>query len=322
MGIGMSIVFTGLCALVTDGQHGSGQVLLVDAKAVGEVRGMELPEHSATLAVSLSSLVNADSSGPDRVVTAAWSGAPVRDSSAMADQLGLWDLKGTEVRILVPGGTGGGLQVFDAAAGASSWPAAPRDPNDPDGWRDLRFIADMKPLAGDSQIDPALVASNEAGLPRAVATRIRLDTGVLEAGMPSAPDHRDETFDFADANGRSRLRQALTDSLRWNLDTNAAAVVIEIRPISGGPTRRLVLKPSATRHAIFVSNLPAWSGLRDAHQSMSLEEMAALHFGVYYKLLRHQPADQPLPRLWRESISRGSGFAGTIRCPPSTFTQN
>ena len=109
MGIGLSIVFTGLCALVTDGQHGSGQVLLVDAQGVGEVRGVMLPEHSATLAVSLASLVNADSASPTRVITA-WPGALSFDeaggSAATIGQLGLWDLKGSEVRILVQGGSG------------------------------------------------------------------------------------------------------------------------------------------------------------------------------------------------------------------------
>ncbi len=327
MGIGLSIVFTGLCAVVTDGQHASGQVLLVDAQGVGEVRGMTLPEHSPTLAISLESLVNAESSSPTRVVTT-WPGAASLDaadggSAAMVGQLGLWDLTGSEVRILVQGGSGGGLRAFDAAAGTSSWPAPPPRPNDPAAWRDLRFVADMKPLAGDGQIDPALVsADNDAGLPSAVASRIYLDTGLLEAGIPSHPAHRDDVFEFDDASGQPRLRQALTDSLRWSLDTDAAAVVIEIRPVAGGPAKRLVLKPSTSRHDVFVSNLPMENAPHDGRHAMSIEEMAALHFGAYYKLLHQQPADQPLPRVWVPPAGRGVGLAGPVMCPPAQFTRN
>jgi len=327
MGIGLSIVFTGLCAVVTDGQHASGQVLLVDAPGVGEVRGMKLPEHSPTLAINLASLVNADSSSPTRVVTA-WPGAVLLDSAngssgAMVGQLGLWDLRGSEVHILVQGGSGTGLRAFHAPPGTSSWPSPPQKPHDPAGWRDLRFVADMKPLAGDGQIDPALVsANNDAGLPGAVASRIYLDTGLLEAGIPSEPAHRDDVFEFDDASGQPRLRQALTDSLRWNLDTDAAAVVIEIRPVAGGPAKRLVLKPSASRHDVFVSNLPMENTPHDSRHAMSSEEMAALHFGAYYKLLQHQPADQPLPRLWILPAGNGLGMGGPVICPPARFTRN
>ena len=67
MGIAVTVVFTGLCALVTGGDRAPGQVLLVDAKGLGEVGGVELPDHAPTLVVSLSSLANAETSRPDRV---------------------------------------------------------------------------------------------------------------------------------------------------------------------------------------------------------------------------------------------------------------
>ena len=73
MSVAVSIVFTGLCALVTDGGRRPAQVLLVDAKAVGEVRGVTLPEHAPTLVAALSTLANPEASGPTRVVTA-WPG--------------------------------------------------------------------------------------------------------------------------------------------------------------------------------------------------------------------------------------------------------
>jgi hypothetical protein len=327
MGIGLSIVFTGLCAVVTDGPQGSGQVLLVDARGVGEVRGMRLPEHAPTLAVELASLVNADSSEPSRVVTA-WPGAASLKSGngaseAMVGQLGLWDLAGSELRILVQGGSRSGLRAFEAAPGTSTWPSPPLEPHEPAGWRDIRFVADMRPLADGGQIDPALVAANiNGGLPGAIASRILLDTGLLEAGIPSEPAYRDDVFAFADASGQPRLRQALTDSVRWALDTVATSVVIEIRQAAGGPAKRLVLKPSASRHEFFVSNLPVENASHEAGHAMSIDEMTALHFGAYYKLLRHQPADQPLPRLWVSPADRGLGLGGPVMCPPARFTRN
>jgi hypothetical protein len=324
MGIGLSIVFTGLCAVVTDGPQATGQVLLVDAQGVGEVRGMKLPEHAPTLAINLASLANADSSYPTRVVTA-WPGAAGLDSAtggrAQVGQLGLWDLRGSEVRILVQGGNAGGLHALEVPAG-SSWPAPPQDPNDPDAWRDLRFVADMKPLAGDGQVDPALVsAQNATRLPGAVAAKIYLEGGTLEAGIPSETAYRDDIFEFQGAAGQPKLRQALTDTVMWNMNTEGT-VVIEIRPVGGAPAKRLVLKPNATRHDVFVSNLPIENTVHDSRHAMSLEEMAAVHFGVYYKLLRHQPADQPLPRVWVPPATRGLGVGGTAICPPARFTRN
>ena len=73
MSAAVSIVFTGLCALVAGGEGRSAQVLLADAKGVGEIGGIALPEHAPTLVVSLSALANAETSGPSRVVTA-WPG--------------------------------------------------------------------------------------------------------------------------------------------------------------------------------------------------------------------------------------------------------
>jgi hypothetical protein len=321
MGIGLSIVFTGLCALVTDSERASGQVLLVDAPGVGEVRGVLLPEHAPTLVVSLASLANPESSRPSRVVTA-WPGQVTGTSTGMVEQLGVWDLRGAEVRIRVQGESILGLHTFQAASTSSSWPDPPRDANDPAGWRDLRFIAEMKPLAGDGRIDPALVANEVGSLPRAVAARIHLDAGIVEAAIPSQTAFRDDVFEFRGAGELPKLRQALTDTLRWSLDTDAAVVVIEIRPATGGPAKQLVLTPSATRHELFVSNLPVENVAHSAHHAVSAEELAALHFGAYYKLLRNRPSDEPLPRRWAPSVaSRGTGNMGPIICPPATFTR-
>lgn len=329
MNIGLSIVFTGLCALVTDGERGPGQVLLVDAKGVGEVGGVALPEHAPTLVVSLASLANAESSRPSRVIVA-WPGDGAADgaatpSTAVPGQVGLWDLSGSEVRIRVPGGASRGLRVFRASDGSSSWPQPPRNADDPAAWRDVRFVADMTTLAGDGRIDPALVAELDESprLPSSVSARIQLDAGLVEGGVPSAETYRDDWFEFRGSGNEPKLRQALTDTIRWSLDADAEAIVIEITPVTGGPGRQLVLKPRAARHQVFVSNMPVEVMGAKPHHAISVEEMAALHFGAYYKLLRNRPADEPLPRLWvSPAIEKGAGVIGPFMCPPAVFTRD
>jgi len=68
MTVALSIVFTGLCALVTNGDRKPAQVLLVDASGVGEVDGVALPAHVPTLVARLATLAKAESSQPTRVV--------------------------------------------------------------------------------------------------------------------------------------------------------------------------------------------------------------------------------------------------------------
>jgi hypothetical protein len=326
MGVTVSIVFTGLCALVTGGDRAPGQVLLVDANGVGKVGGVELPVHAPTLVVSLSSLANADTSSPTRVVTA-WPGESIvgnGGSAVAADQIGVWDLTGSEVRIRVQGDQGGGTDLSQQRGGVSSWPEPPRNANDPESWRDLRFVADMRALAGDGRIDPALVdtdATHSDALPHALSARVYLNGGRLDAGMPSQETYRDDIFEFRAVGSEPRLRQALTDTIQWSLESDSAAVVIEITPVAaGGSVKRLVLARSAVPHRLFVSNLPAENRLGHAHDTLTDHDLAALHFGVYYELLRNKPADRPLPRLWVPAVQRrATGIMGPVICPPALF---
>jgi hypothetical protein len=245
-------------------------------------------------------------------------------SAGPATQVGLWDLAGSEVRIRVQGGDGAGLDLFRPLDGTSSWPEPPRDINDPASWRDLRYVADMSSLAGDGRVDPRLIEPGDThALPKAVAARIHLEEGRLEAGLPSQPRSGASVFEFRDGTNAPRLRQALTDTIRWSLDRDAAAVAIEIIPVSGGRVKRLVLKPSATPHSVFVSNLPAENGPTHAHHAFTDEEMGALHFGAYYALLGKTPAERPLPRPWLAARSRRStGRMGGPFCPPARFGRN
>ena len=319
MSVALSIAFTGLCALIGDGNGKPGEILLLDAKGVGEVHGITLPEHAPTLVVSLNDLANPDSSRPNRVVSS------TPNHSGRVDQLGLWDLTGSEVHVRAQGGAGSGVQFFRPSKDETSWPEPPRDVRNPASWRDLRFLANMKALVGDGRIDPALTGEGNSGLdrlPRPVAARVHLDAGLLQGAIPSQETYREDLFEFRGA-GKPALRQALTDTMEWTLQTGAAAVIIEITPVAGGETKRLLLAPSAAPHRLYVSNLPSENSVHtETHHAMTDEEMTAVHFAAYYKLLLNEPADQPLPQLWRpSSVRKGTGLVRPVMCPVAMFSR-
>lgn len=318
MSVALSIAFTGLCALVGDGKGGRGEILLVDAVGVGAVRGVRLPEHAPTLVISLGDLANPDSSRPTRVIA----GTP--DAAGRVDQLGLWDLKGSEVRIRPQGGSAG-LRLFQPTANETSWPEPPQNTQDPAAWRDLRYVASMQALVGDGRIDPAILQDDDSGrshLSPAVAARIHLDAGLLEGTIPSQDTYRAEVFEFRGEGSAPGMRQALTDTMQWTLHAESEAIVIEIVPVAGGEARRLLLAPSASPHRLYVSNLPSDNEAHDhANEAMGSDELAALHFAAYYKLLLHEPGDGPLPALWHPlGGPRGTGMIRPIFCPPAVFT--
>jgi len=180
----------------------------------------------------------------------------------------------------------------------------------------------MTALVGDGRIDPSLTGQGDPvtrGLPRSVAARMHLDAGLLQGAIPSQETYRDELFEFKSDGATRAVRQALTDTIQWTLQSDAAAVVIEITPVGGGPAKRLLLAPSAVPHRLYVSNLPAEKNSHaNAHQAMSDEQMGALHFGAYYNLLMNEPADRPLPELWQGR--RGAGWGGPVLCPPAMFS--
>jgi len=319
MSIALSIAFTGLCALIGDGDGKPGQVLLLDAKGVGQVGGVLLPEHAPTLVVSLNDLANPDSSRPTRVIA----GRPT--ATGRLDQLGMWDLTGSEVRIRSQGGVGEGLHLFRPSPDETSWPEPPPDSRDPAAWRDLRFVPSMKVLVGDGRINPALLGTGDAspsGLPASVAARIHLDAGLLEGAIPSQETFRNDVFEFRSAGSDRVVRQALTDTIQWTLKTEANAIVIDIIPANGGPAKRLLLAPSAEPHRLFVSNLPAENESHDhAASTTSGDDMSGLHFGAYYKLLLNEPVERPLPVPAREPRARkGVGMGRPVFCSAAIFT--
>lgn len=315
MSTALSIAFTGLCAIIGNGNGRPGEVLLLDGKGIGQVAGVTIPQHAPTLVIRLSDLVNPEGSQPTRVII----GPPGTTSGV--DQLGLWDLTGTEVRIRAQGEAGTGLQLFRPSGDAKPWPGTPRDVDDPTSWRDLRFIPSMKDLVGDGRIAPSLLEAEDGGmLPAAVATRIHLDSGLLEAAIPSHEAFRRKVFELKTHGSDRPARQALTDTVRWTLETEAAAIVIDITPVRGGETRRLLLAPSKETHRAYVSNLPT-ENPSHAHSGLSEAELGAVHFGAYYTLLMNEPADKPVPVVPPATHGRkGTGFVNSGFCPPALFT--
>jgi hypothetical protein len=320
MSVALSVLFTGLCALISGGDGKPGEILLVDTKAVGEMRRLDLPGHAPTLVMPLNELANPESSRPDRVVA----GTPGR--TGRVEQLGIWDLWGSQVRVRAQGGTEAGVRFFRAADGETSWPRPPREPQDPEAWRDSRYVADMSALVGDGRIDPALTSDegSEAGhLPRFVAARVRLDAGLVQGAIPSQATYRDELFEFRAGTSGRPVRQALTDTVQWTMNVEASAVVIELTSIESGDVKRLLLAPSAAPHQLYISNLPAEEAhLASGHGAMNEQQMSALHFGAYYALLQTEPQDKPLPQLWNPvEGGKGSGLQRPFFCPPAVFTR-
>jgi hypothetical protein len=181
----------------------------------------------------------------------------------------------------------------------------------------------MKSLVGDGRIDPSLLGSIDTlatRLPRSVATRIYLDAGLLEGTLPSHASFRNDLFEFRQ-HGSEPVRQPLTDTVSWTVDTRAAAIVIDITPVSGGPAKRLVLAPSATPHRLFVSKLPSENPSHD-HGTLSEDDISALHFAAYYELLMTKPAAGARPELRRIRLAqKGTGFLADMPCFSARFTR-
>jgi hypothetical protein len=319
MSVALSIVFTGLCALVGSGDGRPGEVLLVDAAGVGKVGGTRFPAHSAVLVVGMAELTNPDTSGAAQVVTM----RPTPRSRL--EQVGVWPLAGTEVRIRVQGEEVSGLRYFSPAEGESSWPKPPRDVNEPAAWRDPRYVPNMKVLVGEASVDRALLASEGTEprpLPAALAARVVLEGGLVQGGLPSQETYRDDLYVFQGATAAPAIPQALTDTLEWTLESQAAAVVIEIAPLDGGPVKRLAFAPSAKPHQVFISNLPAANAVHaDGTHEASAHDMVAAHFAAYYALLENAPPDRPLPRLFEAQAAKGTGMLRPAKCFPVVFSR-
>jgi hypothetical protein len=322
----LSIDMTGLCGLVHDAAQNRVEVILIDPTRSGS----PIPKHTPVLIANLRDVMNPPSdSKPTTVV------AVPASSSGGVEQFGLWDLTDCQVSISRPGGAeaAGGLRAYRSDDATSGSAKVPQDVNDPEQWRDLRYVLQMDQVCGQSRVQPALLSNGEAriapgNVPLIVAARVRLAEGILESAIPSLEDYRSVMFKFAATQRRPAFSQPVTDTVCWTLPTVSAQgnyVAIDVVPLREGRAREgrtLLVSQRGRPCRLSISNLPAENlAGTGAHHGLSDDEVGALHFGVYYTLLRNNPAVKPLPEVWRpKSDAKGAGMIRSQFCPPAWFT--
>ena len=316
MSAALSIVFTGLCALAADGR-GPSQVLLVDAKGV--VPGM--PAHAPTLVVDLRDLANPDTSAPTRVVLGPALG---RRRSDPGRHMGPDGSRGARPRTRA-------RPVESGAVPACRRRLVVAEPAE--GRRRPAVVARRSLHPTDER--PRLGGSDPPVAPRAPRRHARrLPT---RRGRPRR--HRRRA-----GGGRTAKREGLPRTgLRVPRRPRGAAAAaghdrhrsLERRQSGradrrrdhprGGRVRETPrLRPSATPRRVFVSNLPADNGAgHEEHAHVVTDtSVMALHFGAYYELLEHAPADRPIPTLARVAPTRrATGMARPLICSPVLFDQ-
>jgi hypothetical protein len=284
-----------------------------------------MPKHTPILMANLRDVMNSpEDSKPTTVI------AIPSSSGSGVEQMGLWDLTDQQLSIRRPGGAEavGGLRL-NRPEGAEVLPLSlPRDVDDPEQWRDLRYIVQLENVCGQGRIADAIASQTE--VPPVVAGRLRLAEGVLEGAIPSQEDYRGVVFEFAGTHGRTAFSQPVTDTVCWKLSTESAAlanyVTIDIVPLRGGTAREartLLISQRGRPCRLSISNLPARNPSdTKAHHAMIGEEMTAVHFGAYYKLLLNEPADRPLPKLrWPSDARKGTGLIRPVVCSPAMFSR-
>ena len=210
--------------------------------------------------------------------------------------------------------------------GASSWPEPPRDANDPEAWRDLRFVADMRALAGDGRIDPALVDATDwpTKLPSSrVLPRESISNGGRSRGRPSRA--RRPTATMCSSFGRWARAAASTGADRHDpldLESDCCRGRHRDRPAwPVDPSSASCWRAAQRRTRVFVSNLPAENSPR-AH-SRRLERRA--DGGASLRRLLQAAAGTsrrtgPSAACGRRVPGAATGAWGPVICPPAFFT--
>jgi hypothetical protein len=322
----LSIDMTGLCGLVHDAAQNRVEVILIDPTR----SGLPIPKHTPVLIANLRDVMNPPSdSKPTTVV------AVPASSGGGVEQYGLWDLTDCQVSISRPGGAeaAGGLRAYRSEDATSGSVKVPQDVNDPQQWRDLRYVLHMGRVCGESRVEPALLSNGEdriapLNVPPIVAARVRLAEGILEGEIPSLEDYRGVMFKFAATQSRPAFSQPVTDTVCWTLPTVSALgnyVAIDVVPLREGRAREartLLVSQRGRPCRLSISNLPAENPSHsDTHAALGAEQMVALHFGAYYNLLLNRPTDRPLPSPDLMSARTGTGFIRPAHCSPAMFTR-
>jgi len=157
----VSIDVMGLNALVHDRGAGRAEVLFANPVGLG------MPKHSPFLVAKIADVINPATDSKPTSVTVIPSA-----SGRGVEQLGLWDLTDTQVVVRRAGGVEVGDGLVVNGGRDDSDVSLPSDPDDPEAWRDLRYVADMRRICGDgdiarglSSLEPALNATGAASVP-------------------------------------------------------------------------------------------------------------------------------------------------------------
>src|SRR2546425_2740382 len=233
----LSIDITGICGLVHDRARAGMEAVFVDTSALGSW----IPKHTPMLVANLRDVMNpTEESKPTRVI------AVPSPSGSGIEQMGLWDLTDQQLSIRRPGGAEavGGLRLNRPEGADAVSVGLPRDVNDPQEWRDLRFVVQMQNVCGESGVAATLLSQDtdtsqgvgQTEVPPIVAARLRLAEGVLESAIPSQEAYRGVVFKFPATRSRPAFSQPVTDTVCWRLSTESALgnyVSIDIVPLRG-----------------------------------------------------------------------------------------
>jgi hypothetical protein len=326
----LSIDITGMCGLVHDRARTRTEVIFVDTSALGP----RIPKHTPVLIANLRDVMNPpQDSKPSSVV------AVPSASGSGVEQLGLWDLTDQQVSIRRPGGieATGGLRLNKPERVDEAPIGLPRDVNDPEEWRDLRYVAQMESICGQGRVAAAVSSYDNSSdqsaaqkeIPRIVAGRLRLGEGVLESAIPSQEAYRGVMFKFPRTQSRPAFSQPLTDTVSWKLAVDSAVygnyLTIDLVPLRGSSAqpRTIMISRQGRPCRLSISNFPSLNPPHASdHDTMSMKDMGALHFGAYYALLLNEPTDKPLPEISQPMDGRkGSGFGRPFFCSPAMFSR-
>ncbi|MBY0493814.1 MAG: hypothetical protein K2Y23_06330 [Cyanobacteria bacterium] len=247
-----AISFEGLVALVRSPNFDRGAVVLVDPTR--SAYQPHLPSHHAMLTIPMSAV---RSGTPDSFT----------DSTKT---IGVWELANT--RIEFESSATGSLRPVRTAADVTH----PRTIED---WRDVKWIADMKSLAGTSEIRPSVMTAadlSSAGL----NARVTLSAGTIEAVRPPEPFNRSEVR-FLVLKGLTAgqpMQQAVTQSLLYT-PSKAQSFAIVLRG-SDGTVRRIELRATGEKTPISISNHTTMDTMMDGEMPRE-----GVHFFAYYDLL-------------------------------------
>jgi hypothetical protein len=295
----LSIILTGICAVVPTDSGKKAYVLMPNARAHGSHGGGGyIPGH-----VPFIQWPKDDS----RI--------HIEDTSLKSFQC-LSDYFSAETYVLILAGADDlDGYVVDVAAAEGSLPAEPFS-------LDTLSMVDMAKIVPEPQIDPVLVADFDPD-PARIAVRMRLETGSVSA--PQTPHYRGEST-FKPRALKPTYHGKFLQEIEWKRkglnDSNSLGhpMVYGLRrSLLGKAEPKLVITITSDGNPVtlLMGNAP----LEDILETgVGKKEIVDEHFALFYSLLDVPPADMPLPHL--ASAHDLQAHAGGSNCPPTVIPES